>query len=411
MNKMPKILFLATSANSTSGGGRTRIIDLARLVFQNGIQPMILCFLRGDQLKEGFRSLLAARKALEKEAACKVLYFPQIPFIRFSALYRINNYYCAIILLLVSRINKVDLIFGHGQKAGYLGIVTRRINKRLKIITDMQGELSEEAKYGIDPSKIPDQIKRIEFEQFSTIKGSNWIIFVSHAMQDHFENKYDLSITNCSVIPCAVMDIPLMSYEERNQSRLKEGLQDKFVVCYAGSAEEYQLPEEMCKIYEKILLYLPSAFFQILTPQGSVFVQYLHALGIHPNNYKILNIPHTEVFKYLQIADMGLLLRDSSLVNRVASPTKFAEYCIAGLPVLMTDAIGDFSDIVKEHEIGMIYDPSALDVDKRMIDFLSNIHENRSEYYYRINSYAREYLTWDVVGPRLVNRLMELADQ
>jgi len=275
----------------------------------------------------------------------------------------------------------------------------------------MQGELSEEAKYGIDPSKIPDQIKRIEFEQFSTIKGSNWIIFVSHAMQDHFENKYDLSITNCSVIPCAVMDIPLMSYEERNQSRLKEGLQDKFVVCYAGSAEEYQLPEEMCKIYEKILLYLPSAFFQILTPQGSVFVQYLHALGIHPNNYKILNIPHTEVFKYLQIADMGLLLRDSSLVNRVASPTKFAEYCIAGLPVLMTDAIGDFSDIVKEHEIGMIYDPSALDVDKRMIDFLSNIHENRSEYYYRINSYAREYLTWDVVGPRLVNRLMELADQ
>ena len=411
MNISPRILFLATSANSTSGGGRTRIIDVARLTLQNGLRPMILCFLRGDQLNEGFWSLLTARKALEKEVACKVIYFPQIPFIRFSIIYRINNFYCSMILFLLCRVHKIDLIYGHGQKAGYFGTLVRKIHRKIKIVSDMQGELSEEAKYGQDSSKMPDQIKRIEFEQFTTIKESNWKIFVSHAMQDHFEKKFGISLSDCSVVPCATMDIPLMSLAERDQIRMMEGLQEKFVICYAGSAEEYQLPGEMCKVYKEILEKLPASFFLILTPQGSVFAQYLDALGIPPTKYKILSVSHIDVIKFLQIADIGLLLRDSSLVNKVASPTKFAEYCIAGLPVLMTDAIGDFSDIVKYHEIGMICDLNELEVDKRMLDFLSNIHKNRSEYYFRCNSYAREYLTWDVFAPRLVSKLMELADQ
>ena len=43
----------------------------------------------------------------------------------------------------------------------------------------------------------------------------------------------------------------------------------------------------------------------------------------------------------MNAADAAFMLRDSIDTNRVASPTKFAEYCLAGLPVIMTEAVKD----------------------------------------------------------------------
>ena len=41
---------------------------------------------------------------------------------------------------------------------------------------------------------------------------------------------------------------------------------------------------------------------------------------------------------YLNAADFGFLLRDDTPVNRVAFPTKFAEYALAGLRVILKDS-------------------------------------------------------------------------
>lgn len=51
---------------------------------------------------------------------------------------------------------------------------------------------------------------------------------------------------------------------------------------------------------------------------------------------------------------MGLLLREKSLVNEVASPTKFAEYMLCGLPCILTEGIGDYSRLAREHDIGTV---------------------------------------------------------
>src|SRR6185503_14202466 len=36
-------------------------------------------------------------------------------------------------------------------------------------------------------------------------------------------------------------------------------------------------------------------------------------------------------------------------MNEAAAPGKFAEYVLCGLPIVMTDGIGDFSEHAKEH--------------------------------------------------------------
>jgi glycosyltransferase involved in cell wall biosynthesis len=49
---------------------------------------------------------------------------------------------------------------------------------------------------------------------------------------------------------------------------------------------------------------------------------------------------------------VGLLLREDTLTNRVASPVKFAEYLRCGLPVILTPYIGDFYGLVRSEDVG-----------------------------------------------------------
>jgi hypothetical protein len=56
----------------------------------------------------------------------------------------------------------------------------------------------------------------------------------------------------------------------------------------------------------------------------------------------------------LDIADYGILLREKSITNKVASPVKCAKYLSRGLKVLISPEIGDYSDWVKNNDLGFI---------------------------------------------------------
>jgi hypothetical protein len=56
----------------------------------------------------------------------------------------------------------------------------------------------------------------------------------------------------------------------------------------------------------------------------------------------------------MEVADYGLLVRERSTTNRVAAPTKFAEYLAAGLRVLISPEVGDYSELVQVHDLGIV---------------------------------------------------------
>jgi len=71
-------------------------------------------------------------------------------------------------------------------------------------------------------------------------------------------------------------------------------------------------------------------------------------------------LEHREVLHYLSRADYGILLREGSVTNRVASPTKFAEYLYAGLGVLISEKLGDFTEFVEVNKCGFVIDQKVL---------------------------------------------------
>ena len=47
-------------------------------------------------------------------------------------------------------------------------------------------------------------------------------------------------------------------------------------------------------------------------------------------------------------ADFALMFREPRLLNRVASPTKFGEYCLAGLPVIHNESVEQVCEYAEE---------------------------------------------------------------
>ena len=61
-----------------------------------------------------------------------------------------------------------------------------------------------------------------------------------------------------------------------------------------------------------------------------------------------------EINNYLNATDYGILFRENLPINNQASPTKFAEYILAGLKVIISEGVGDFSEFVREHDCGQV---------------------------------------------------------
>jgi hypothetical protein len=68
----------------------------------------------------------------------------------------------------------------------------------------------------------------------------------------------------------------------------------------------------------------------------------------------VVSVPHEEVAGYLAAADVGLLLREPCAVNEVASPVKFGEYLASGTPVILSEGIGDYSNLTRRENVGLV---------------------------------------------------------
>jgi hypothetical protein len=113
-------------------------------------------------------------------------------------------------------------------------------------------------------------------------------------------------------------------------------------------------------------------------------------------------LPHAKVSGILRLAHCGVLLRHRHPVNEVSSPTKFGEYLAAGLPVLMTDSIGDFSGVARSKSVGLIIGPRFLESGElpehqleHIIEFVRESMTDRRIIAARCQKVAREELHWD----------------
>jgi hypothetical protein len=133
----------------------------------------------------------------------------------------------------------------------------------------------------------------------------------------------------------------------RAQMRVALGYSEtERVFVYSGSLAAYQCFDETVALFVRIHRRDGNARLLVLTPD--VEAARSHMRDLPAGVAKLMSVPFTAVNGYLNAADAAFLLRADTDVNRVASPTKLAEYCLTGLPIVMTDAVRDAARMTAE---------------------------------------------------------------
>jgi len=208
------------------------------------------------------------------------------------------------------------------------------------------------------------------------------------------------------VVPCCP-DVEAFSrvIADRDTVRAELGLADKFVVSYVGSLAWYQLPEASLRIFRLIQSIRPDAHFFAITTQPDKMRQLVETAGFAPTDFTIRSVPARDVPRLLVASDLGLMLRDDSTTNRVASPIKFGEYMAAGVPVVISPRLGDYSESVRREELGVEVDLTQPDdsVRQTLRHFLENTPPSGEEASLRCRRFATTHLSWSGILPKLID--------
>lgn len=410
MSVPPCVLFIATSANAEHGrGGRRRVVDVATQSHLNSFEARILCFLPFEQVLRGPRFWRGGRKSLSLEAGCPVSYAPMLPLTRFELVEGLNLLWCGLLAWVVSQHAGSKVIYCHGTRAAAIGLVARSLRKATRVVVDVHGVGSAEYAYALGSSASQSHLRALRRQEQQVLSRADQVIFVSERMRAYFQVEMRQPFDTARVIPCAVDATTLPDLATRDLLRSKFGITDRLVIAYVGSAVAYQQPRQMLSLFAELRQNIPNAFFLGLTQSPQVFQELLTEFNIPTQDYLLTSLPHAEVADYLKIADGGLLLREDSLLNQVSSPTKFAEYLLCGVPVILTSAVGDYAGIASQNNLGYVLDPQVPQAEPSLLEFIAHVRANRADFARRCQSYALDHLSWQHFAPLLADTLTSLS--
>lgn len=177
----------------------------------------------------------------------------------------------------------------------------------------------------------------IRMRLFWASKQADEAIFVSESLKEVHAKR---SRRYRSYVISSVADSKYFHFDSSLRANMRKQLNfsnsDK-VVIYSGSLAVWQCFKETAYLIKTFINKDPCFKGIILSPDVEIVQEFLRDCS--EESLFCISVSLTEVNAYLNAADFAFLLRRPGPVNRVASPVKFAEYCFAGLPIIMTNAI------------------------------------------------------------------------
>jgi hypothetical protein len=170
--------------------------------------------------------------------------------------------------------------------------------------------------------------------EFISVKYSDVLFAVSNRMIENFEKKYRYNKTNYIVMPCYnlnyISGLSISTKERYNQP--------SFV--YAGNFAAWQCVEETLQIFKHIQESIPNASLTLLVKEKIEAVTLImkYELKDVTIEYVSLEDLQNELTKY----KYGFIIREDTLVNNVATPTKMNSYLASAIIPIYTDAVDSF---------------------------------------------------------------------
>lgn len=333
------------------------------------------------------RGFVATRKAIK--ARCPSAWV--VPMVPKMSRWKQNT----VILSLVCRILHPKAIIARGVFATWMAQRMRDRGLVKKVCFDGRGAYAAEwEEYRlIDDDALIAQFRPLENE---AVNGSDFRIAVTNALVGHWRERYDYQGEAQVVVPCTLGADHgrAVAGTSRNGTAFSE---TDIVLVYSGSTAGWQ----SFGLLEELL----SA---VLDEQPEVKVLFLSK--VDDNNSKLVaRYPGRVLVQWLspdQVAavlgncDHGIMVREDTVTNRVASPTKFGEYLAAGLPVVISEHLGDFSEMVRTENLGHVHLKGAP---------MTNLERTSNKERERLRDYAQAHFTKKAFDPAYLRLLKALS--
>ncbi len=374
---MKKILYL-TFNDAPSGIFSGQVIDVCLYWKELGFDVTLVSFISLRNFK--------VNKNKIKNAFPKAIVVPMFPKARN---WRLNSWF------LGRKIKKInpEVIVCRGVFATLLAMEFR---SGRKLCFDARGAYEAELnEYDVIPDeKVKSEISMLERK---AVLESDFRLAVSNQLVNYWKDKFSYHSDNHVIVPCTLNGKSLIEITELKKAEIRKNLGFTItdtVIVYSGSSAGWQslkrLDEAMIPLFDN------NAELKLLLLTNEIPNE-LQVLKKYPDRVKSKWLKSDEVGDYLSVCDYGWLVRENTVTNQVASPVKFAEYLAAGLEVIISENLGDYSKYVIENNVGMILssNPSLskllkpdLTQKKRIMELAKKdfLKENYRELYFKLLS-------------------------
>jgi len=366
------MLLYLTYAEQPSGVYSGQVTDVVRFLKNNFREDLrLLAFI-------SLREFRKTRRQLLSELPDSVV----LPMLPKAGNWRFNT----LILKLVCILYRVDGIIARNVIAANMALRLKRSGTIKRFTFDGRGAIAAEW-HEYDVRVIPSWKAQVKELEKNAVINSDFRIAVSWQLVEYWREVYGYKGNQHIVIPCtldskivAATTHPVDTGQSRNL-RSRHGFNNEdIVLAYAGSTAGWQSFALLETVLEPYLAHSSMNKVLFLSQKD----KNIDRLSKKFSGQVIQRwVPHHGVGELLSACDMGILIRENSTTNRVAAPTKFAEYLAAGLPVLISENLGDYSAFVLKEKCGMMAGNEHLPLIKH------TAHEEKN----RMKSLVKRYFT------------------
>lgn len=197
---------------------------------------------------------------------------------------------------------------------------------------------------------ISSYIKNLEKEVIDTVNGR---LAVSTKLVDYWHYYLGCNTTDFVVIPCT-MNTAIDSAIDKEKIidfRQKLGIKEnEILIVTSGSTYAW---------HGINLLYKHLAI--ALSENNNIKLLMLSKPGAekplkdaYPDHVIQQWVEYSSVMDYLRAADYAFFAQEDSVSNVTRTPVRFAEYMAAGLPAIVSNNVGDYSQMVVENNCGIL---------------------------------------------------------
>ena len=336
----------------------TQIADWLRLYSENGITFMYFHqfygkeFFRTDWKKSHLEKIRTVIPQIDNVSITlpEKFFFP-----------RVNAYLLNRIINTKCKGSDRVVIFSRMLYGKEIKILKRLSSKEIVFIYDARGASKAEHEYdltkkGMNKVQLQKLLNHISEVERDAVVNADRIFCVSNVLMKYLSQEYGVNEDKFFIYPC-LSDSNKFYYSQTLRENMREKLgynSSAHVYLYSGGLKnKYHLVGETLEFLNNVEKNDKEARFLFLSKDEYDENELLKDYSYLKGKITVRCVPNEEVVNYLNAADFGLLFRDNVIMNNVASPSKFAEYILCGLPTIISEGVGDYSELCVKENLGI----------------------------------------------------------